>query len=248
MYECLRDNITPNITYDYIRHLYLKHGLPSKSGRGNCPHLFSEEQAEWLVKYIPGKSSEEIAEEVNRRFGMNVTTAQIRTWKKNHRTPSGYDTKWRPGYKSWITGRKWADYMPEESQRNSRKTCFKKGNIPPNYRPVGTIVVRPSCGYKYIKVAEKPSKWRLLQLVVWEEHHGPKPDGYRITFKDGNQLNCDPDNLMLAKDSVVGVAHMKIGMTTDPELNKVILTTAELLTEINKKEKNKGDKNGKEGR
>ena len=33
--------------------------------------------------------------------------------------------------------------------------------------------------------------------VVWEQAHGPIPEGYLVKFKDGNRMNCSIDNLYL---------------------------------------------------
>src|SRR4051794_30913497 len=36
---------------------------------------------------------------------------------------------------------------------------------------------------------------RLLAEVVLEAFVGPRPPGHVVHFKDGNRLNCEPDNL-----------------------------------------------------
>lgn len=38
--------------------------------------------------------------------------------------------------------------------------------------------------------------WKLVHILVWEEHNGPLPDGMIVTFKDGNKRNFDPGNLV----------------------------------------------------
>lgn len=38
-----------------------------------------------------------------------------------------------------------------------------------------------------------------LHRVVWEENFGPIPAGYKVYFKDGNSLNCKPENLYCCK-------------------------------------------------
>jgi hypothetical protein len=42
---------------------------------------------------------------------------------------------------------------------------------------------------------------RYLHHVIWEEHFGPVPRGYRVLHKDGNKLNNSIDNLALKSQS-----------------------------------------------
>jgi hypothetical protein len=40
-----------------------------------------------------------------------------------------------------------------------------------------------------------------LHHVIWTEHNGPIPPGYKVCFKDGNHLNCAIENLELLTNS-----------------------------------------------
>lgn len=86
---------------------------------------------------------------------------------------------------------------------------FRKGIKPWNagkvgeYRlahgaPLGTQ--RVSDGYQQIKVRmDGPFhlRWRGLHLLTWEEHHGPAPKGFVVSFRDGDKSNVDIGNLHL---------------------------------------------------
>lgn len=79
----------------------------------------------------------------------------------------------------------------------SKQTRFKKGTIPKNHRPVGSIRTNVE-GYLEIKTEEGMYKWRLLHREIWKQHHGAyPPKGSVIIFKDGNKTNCQIDNLQL---------------------------------------------------
>lgn len=84
-------------------------------------------------------------------------------------------------------------------QPNNEATRFKKGNLPHNTKHDGAISKRfhkkENKYYLYIRVEK--AKWELLNRYTWKKHHGEIPKGYLVAFKDGNQLNCDIDNLML---------------------------------------------------
>ena len=42
----------------------------------------------------------------------------------------------------------------------------------------------------------KPTDWKAVHVLVWEEHNGPLPDGHIVIFRDGNRENFEPENLM----------------------------------------------------
>lgn len=225
-----------DFTYGQMKGFYFRNKLPFKRNtRANI--IMTDEQAEYLISIIPGKCSDEIARIMNEKYGLTLTTSQIRSWKKNHRSPSGYDARFRTGQKSRLKGVKWEDFMPPESQEKSRKTCFKKGDQPKNKVPVGTISKRSE--YLWIKVRDNcgTKNFMLYHRYVWEQANGPIPDGYKLFFLDGNSLNCRLENLQLVKDSVMVVANQKYGTTADPDINKVILKAAELKVAVSSAEK-----------
>lgn len=107
------------------------------------------------------------------------------------------DSRLKPGNVSFNKGKKQSEYMTPEAIARTVKTRFKKGHTPHNTKPGnGMIVERADKSgriYQYIRISK--AKWELLHRVVWERKHGPIPEGMIITFKDGNSLNCELDNL-----------------------------------------------------
>lgn len=75
---------------------------------------------------------------------------------------------------------------------------FKKGKAAHNKLPVGSETITKDKGRGqprvYRKVAE-PNIWRLRAVLVWEEIHGPVPNGYVIHHVDHDSLNDSPTNL-----------------------------------------------------
>lgn len=83
---------------------------------------------------------------------------------------------------------------------NARKTQFKRGSrsgvAVKLYKPVGTERISKD-GYIERKINDgKPEykRWRMVQLIRWEEINGPVPDGYCLKCLDGNRQNTDPSN------------------------------------------------------
>lgn len=75
------------------------------------------------------------------------------------------------------------------------------------------------------------NKWRTQHHVIWEQHHGPVPKGYALTFIDGNKQNTDIGNLMLMNKR----QHFdRISFTNYPqELKQAIKLNKKILKEIN---------------
>lgn len=98
-------------------------------------------------------------------------------------------------------GKKWKDFMSKEGMRNSRKTCFKKGNIPHTTKHDGCIVIkhghkkRDGRPYKWIRLSK--SKWQPLHAYNWKRAGNKIPKGYIVVFKNGDTMNCDISNLEL---------------------------------------------------
>jgi hypothetical protein len=94
-------------------------------------------------------------------------------------------------------GKKWSEYMTPKQIEKAKTTTFKKGTVPPNYKPVGYERIDRKDGYVYVKVGEGLRKFRLKHRVIYEQHFGEIPKGYNVEFKDRNKTNFDPANLVL---------------------------------------------------
>jgi hypothetical protein len=78
--------------------------------------------------------------------------------------------------------------------RLSTSTRFKKGQLPACTLYDGAISHRTDNGitYRYIRTA--PAKWEMLHIINWQKQNGPLPDGMILRCKNGNQLDCRPEN------------------------------------------------------
>lgn len=83
-----------------------------------------------------------------------------------------------------------------------RETMFKKGHLPANSDPdfyvIGALRVNAD-GYIDMRVSFEQGAlgWRALHRILWEDAHGPVPKGFALTFKNGDKLDVDLDNLVL---------------------------------------------------
>ena len=125
----------------------------------------------------------------------------------------------------------------KEIKKKLKATQFRKGDRPANEMPVGAIVVN-SYGYKLRKKQMQGTqweRWEFLHRAVWEEQFGPVPDGMVVTFKDGNRLNCEISNLMLATKGEMAVMAKKGYKFEDPDLTETALNMVRLQISANKK-------------
>lgn len=222
-----------------------------KNGLG---HLTSEEMREReyyfpkeLYSYVEehswGTSSADLARMVNEKFGTHFTPKRMKDFRIQHGIKGGEKGWYQVGRSPGNKGRKQSEYCSPEAIEASRRTQFKKGQKPIDEKPVGTIVV--TCkGYKKIKVQMEGSiweRWRPLHRWVWEQHFGEIPKGKEILFKDGDRLNCDIGNLMLATHSEKRIMKNRGYHSEDPELAEAAVYMVRLSLEAKKRRKRQHD-------
>ena len=160
----------------------------------NHVRLFTPEQCRFIRANYAGRTAE-MTTLFNDKFKIAMTPAQIKTFVHNRGITSGRTGYFPKGGLPWNTGTKGATF--------ANKTSFKKGNVPSNRQPLGHERVCTKDGYVLIKVAERnphtgfPTRYKHKHVHIWEQAHGPVPDGYVVIFRDGNKLHIDLSNLML---------------------------------------------------
>ena len=167
---------------------------------------WTKEHDEYLKMYFPGNDTRKICRILHRsiaavygraqKLGLHKTEEAKRRYGGYLTGQEGYSHRFPKGHIPANKGKR----MPREQYEKCRGTMFKKGQIPKNHKPVGTISIRTNStkkeSYLHIKIAE-PNKWELLHRYVWIREHGPIPRGMNVAFKDGNAGNCTLDNLEL---------------------------------------------------
>ena len=159
---------------------------------------WTDKEREILRNEYPVTATIKLAQKLNRTIYSVYTQANLMKLAKTdeylkskesgrlmHRDTRGLKTRFPKGHITWNQGTK--------GLTSANKTSFKKGCVPPNYRPVGSTR-QDKDGYILIKVSNQP-QWKLLHRKIWEDIHGTIPKGHTIIFKDGNKLNCKLDNL-----------------------------------------------------
>jgi hypothetical protein len=127
-----------------------------------------------------------------RQLGLVIPAEIIEQRKKDSRIKYGHV----PSNK----GKTWDELgIPQETRERMLTTAFKKSQKCHNELSDGVITTRhnhkerKSPPYKWIRLAK--GKWEMLHVHNWKKIHGEVPAGHIIVFKDGNSMNCEPDNL-----------------------------------------------------
>lgn len=218
------------VTYCQMQSFYKNHKVHALPMKGRTRRgKFPEGLKTFMRETAPGRSSHEIMELVNARFGEGtMSVSQVRAYKKNHRIPSGYDSRFPKGHVPANKGKH------TETRGRMRDTQFRKGHMPHNEHPIGTEIVR-SDGYVQVKVAD-PDVWKLKHRLVWEQHNGPIPEGGLVVFRDGDPQNTDISNLALIDKSVnMRLNQLGIRHAGSPEMFDTAVLVARVAAEAGRK-------------
>lgn len=205
---------------------------------------WTPEEDQYLKDHYPDGDSRQLPGILNRsmsaihsrvhKLGLSKTEEGKRRSGAYFNGEEGYAYRYPKGHVPANKGKK----MPVRVYEKAQATMFKKGHIPKNHQPVGTISERSNhrrgSTYLYIKVAE-PNKWRMLHRLNWEKVHGPIPKGMNLVFKDGDFRNCSLDNLELITRAE-NMRRNTIHNRYPGELKKAIMTLGALKRKIREHE------------
>ena len=159
--------------------------------------VYTEEQVQFIRENYTKRSQAEIVDLFNARFGADITLKKLKALLGNRRTNSGRTGRFPKGCKPWNYGTK------GQGLTGANSGSFKKGNAPPNRRPLWSERVCPRDGFILMKVPEPdpytgfPTRYKHKHVYIWEQKHGPVPKGMVVVFIDGDKTHCKIENLML---------------------------------------------------
>lgn len=212
-------------------------GTPSGIPKGYSPK-YPEGMEAFIRSIAEGRTTQEISQMVEERFGISFPENACRAYKKNHKIKSNLDYKFQKGHIPDNKGKK----MSEQQYEKCKGTMFQKGNVPINQMRVGECT-HTTDGYLIKKVQMQGSQRERFVFVhreTWEQHNGPVPAGKMIGFLDGNKDNCDISNLVLLDNQENLELNRSNLRFQDPEKTKVGLAIVKLNRSIHEKTKRRG--------
>lgn len=103
-------------------------------------------------------------------------------------------------------------------------------------QPIGYETRPDKRGRVYVKVGQ-PSEYRLKHHVIWEQHFGLIPKNHVIVFKDGDDTNFHPSNLIAVHRGAIGTLNRRYKpQQADKEIKPLLLTMAQIDHKIYQKE------------
>ena len=168
-----------------------------KVKRASREWVWNDKKRATLIALYPEHTNAEIAKMLNvTESSVSVQAFKLRLFKtEDFHKRMRQRTQFQKGRTPENKGKKWDAFMSKNGQEGSRKTTFKKGNIPPNHKEVGYERMTRD-GYIEVKVSE-PNMFKLKHRLIWEQHNGKIPHGCNIQFHDNNRLNCNIENLYI---------------------------------------------------
>lgn len=190
-------------------------------------HIYTDAEKEFLKEFVPGHSHKEIRDAFEEKFGWPISLMQVQSSIKRYGLNTGRKGYFKKGQDPHNKGKK----MPVEVYEKCKGTMFKKGQMPVNYRPVGSERVNID-GYIEIKIKD-PATWRLKHNFVYEQQCGKIPKGHVVIFLNGNKLDTDISNLKLIKRSELLIMNKNGLMSNNSELTMAASNLAILIDETN---------------
>lgn len=204
---------------------------------GNKRHFWTEEELDLVKEVYPYYSNAEISNMVFEKFGWRPSANKLSNAKTKYKLPDKVIPNsgcFKKGFVPWNKGKP----MSEETREKVSKTWFKKGEMPPKYRPIGSTRTTPE-GYVYIKVAD-PDVWKLYHRLLWEEAHGEKlTDDDCIIFADRDTSNFDIDNLVRVSKVNMAYLNKKKLIFEDKDLTKAGVAVSKLHEKMYERRKEK---------
>lgn len=179
------------------------------------------------------------------RLGLTKSPEYLRSTRLQPGQCIGKEHQFRPGQTPANKGLRRPGWAPGRMAETQFRRGARNGRAAQNWRPIGTILP-DSEGYLRIKVREAEygkepcgfgnvQVWPLLHRRLWEQAHGPIPEGHLVVFRDGNRQNCVIENLMLM--TMADNARRNSMWNLPRELAEVIQLQGALKRQLRKREK-----------
>lgn len=189
--------------------------------------ITTEEQDKWILEHFAGRGNALLAQMFNEAFGTSFTAEQMKGYKARHKLDSGCTGHFKKGQVPVNKGKKGC------YAEGCKKTWFASGHQPINTDPIGTEKMLGD-GYIWVKVDNQPNvkkivNWKQKHRLLWEQEHGPIPEGSKLLFADGNRENVTLDNLILVTKAEAFIMNKRGLIKEDPELTKTGALVAKVL-------------------
>ena len=142
----------------------------------------------------------------------------------------------------------WYDKFMNAQGRARKGEYHTDRNGNPIRKPLGHEQI-DHFGYTLVKVKDDVNSsdhddnknYTPKQRVVYEQLHGPIPEGYCVIFLNQDRTDFSPDNLVCVPKgyrALINQSHSNLKLTDDVEMNKAILAYCDLMFKIKEAKNN----------
>lgn len=167
-------------------------------------HRFTIEEIKTIERLYPNHTNREIAQiigctvyAINNRAHMMGLKKPIEFVMKTNRTlgkklaDKNLGVRFSKGHIPKNKGKR----LSPELYKRCQSSMFKKGHIPTNTLYDGAERIRiDKRGKPFIFIRISLGKWVHKHIMLWEQKYGKNPVNKILYCKDGNTLNCNPEN------------------------------------------------------
>lgn len=211
---------------------------------------FTPEEKERIERDYPTTPAEQLAQALGcptykiysyaYRKGLRKTEEYMNSPESGRRLKGhkGNVTTFKKGHTPANKGKK----MDESIREKVAHTWFKSGHLPKNAKYDGHISARKyKTGRVYLHIRVELGRYVLLHRHTWEQAKGEIPPKHVVTFKDGDTMNCNIDNLELItmKENRLRNSFYE---QVPPELQPVKRLVASVKRRITKQQKKRDEK------
>lgn len=178
------------------------------------PYRFTVEMCDFLREYIPGRLRDEVNDEFERHFGWRLSKTQYSNIKLRLGVRAGvFGGRFEKGQVPKNKGKKWSDYMSEESQQRvlNAGNLFKKGQVPHNryHELLDERTDKDGSSYVYVRPRNATCSarmWVSKAQFVWMQTHGREfPERHRCIHANHDNTDYSPDNLVAVPEEIYGI-------------------------------------------
>lgn len=197
-------------------------------------NTYSEEQKTFLRENAGKYSRAELTAFFNWTFGTDKSELAIKSYCNNRGWGTGKDGRFEKGHKSWQVGLRGDEYKshftPESFQRGIAGMNEASKTV-----KIGDEIIRSGVPYVYVSLDyTKTRDERIVakRRLIWEQKHGPIPEGHRIINLNRDQMDCSPENLACVPAQYIPILSRNGWWSTDPELTRAAIRWCELFYTI----------------